>query len=136
MISTDVYLLAADAILILHVLLAAFIVIGLLLIILGKIFGWYWVGNPWFRLAHIFAILVVTFQSWIGVICPLTALEKMLRLHAGTEVYQTTFVSHWLSAVLYYNAPMWVFAVCYTLFAAIVVASWIWVRPRPFRPQG
>jgi len=32
---------------------------------------------------------------------------------------------------LYFQAPAWVFAVCYTVFGAIVAASWIWVRPRP-----
>ncbi len=55
-----------------------------------------------------------------------------LRLHAGETVYTGSFISHLLETILYYRAPMWVFAVCYTLFGAIVVASWIWARPRPF----
>jgi len=127
-----IYLLAADAILIIHVLFVAFVVVSLLLILLGKTLGWFWIRNPWFRLAHLAAIGVVTLQSWLGVMCPLTMWEKALRLHAGEAVYNNSFISHLLETILYYNAPMWVFTVCYTIFGAIVVASWLWVRPRPF----
>lgn len=126
------YLLVADAILIIHVLFVAFVIIGLLLILLGKARGWFWVRNPWFRLLHITAIGVVTVTSWFGAMCPLTVWEKTLRLHAGEAVYTGSFIPHVLEKFLYYNAPMWVFTVCYTLFAAIVAASWFWVRPRPF----
>jgi len=127
-----IYLLAADAILIIHVLFVAFVVIGLLLILLGKIRGWFWIRNPWFRLGHVAAIGVIVVQSWFGVMCPLTIWEKELRLQAGEAVYTGSFISHLLETILYYRAPMWVFAVCYTMFGAIVVASWIWARPRPF----
>ena len=127
-----IYLLAADIILIMHVLFVAFVVIGFLLILLGKFRGWFWIRNPWFRLAHVAAIGVVTVQSWFGVMCPLTILEKALRLRAGEVVYTGSFISHLLETILYYNVPMWVFTVCYTLFGAIVVASWLWIRPRPF----
>ncbi|NOR25333.1 MAG: DUF2784 family protein [Desulforhopalus sp.] len=131
-----IYLLAADTLLILHVLSAAFIVIGLFLIFLGKNQGWPWVRNPWFRLAHVAAISVVTFQSWFGVICPLTIWEKELRSQAGQAVYSGSFISHLLETILYFRAPTWVFAICYTVFGAIVIASWIWVRPRPFTNPG
>ncbi len=126
------YLLAADAILVLHVFFVAFVVIGLLLILLGKTRGWFWIRNPWFRLAHVATIGVVTVQSWFGAICPLTMWENALRLKGGEAVYTGFFISHLLETILYYEAPVWLFAVCYTLFGAIVVASWIWVRPRPF----
>ena len=130
------YLLAADALLILHLLLVAFIVIGLLLIFLGKFRGWFWIRNPWFRLTHVTAISVVTIESWFEIICPLTILENALRSRAGGAAYSGSFISHSLETILYYRAPPWVFAVCYTTFGAIVVASWIWVRPRPFTNPG
>ncbi len=126
------YLLAADAILLGHVLFVAFVVIGLALILVGKILEWAWVRNPWFRVAHLAAIGVVAIQSWVGVICPLTTWEMALRERAGDITYSGSFISHWLEALLYYRAPAWVFVVCYTVFAAIVIASWFWVRPRPF----
>lgn len=127
-----IYLLAADTILFIHLLFVAFVVIGLLLILSGKICGWSWVRNPWFRLVHVAAIGVVTIQSWFGVMCPLTIWEKELRLQADDTVYAGSFISHLLEVILYYSAPGWVFVVCYTTFGAIVVASWFWVRPRPF----
>ena len=123
------YLLAADAVLLLHVLFVVFVVIGLLLILAGKLLSWDWVRNWWFRVIHLAAIGVVVLQSWLGVICPLTKLEMYLRGKAGEATYASSFVSHWLEAILYYRAPAWVFAVCYTAFAIVVAMSWVWVRP-------
>ena len=129
-ISPSLYSLAADAILLVHVGLAAFVVFGLALILIGKFRRWSWIRNPWFRLGHLGAIGVVAIQSWFGVICPLTVFEMELRSRAGDAVYPGSFIAHWLEAILYYQAPPWVFAVSYTLFGAMTVGSWFWVRPR------
>ncbi|MCW8127706.1 DUF2784 domain-containing protein [Microbulbifer halophilus] len=129
---SELYLLAADAILAAHVLFVAFVVFGLLLILIGKLRAWRWVRNPWFRLAHLAAIAVVVLQSWFSVICPLTIWEMALRERAGGAVYSGSFIAHWLENILYYRAPEWVFVACYSLFGALVVVSWFWVRPRPF----
>lgn len=126
------YLLAADLLLFAHVLFVAFVVIGLVLILIGKFLAWSWVRNPWFRIAHLAAIGVVVLQSWAGVICPLTTWEMALRERAGDIVYTGSFISHWMASILYFHAPAWVFAVSYTAFAAAVIASWFWVRPRRF----
>ncbi len=126
------YLLAADLLLFGHVLFVAFVVVGLALVLIGKALDWAWVRNPWFRVAHLAAIGVVALQSWAGIICPLTIWEMALRQRADGVVYSGSFVSHWLESLLYFQAPAWVFTVCYTVFAAIVVASWYWVRPRKF----
>ena len=132
--SSSVYLLAADAVLLVHSLFVAFVVFGLLLILAGGALGWQWVTNPWFRVIHLGAIGVVVVQSWLAVICPLTTLEMSLRQRAGDAVYPGSFIGHWLEALLYYQAPAWVFALCYTVFGALVVLAWVWVRPRPFKP--
>ena len=123
------YLLAADAVLLLHVLFVAFVIAGLLLILAGRLLSWDWVRNWWFRVIHLGAIGIVVLQAWLGVICPLTRLETYLRDRAGDTTYAGSFVAHWLEAILYYRAPAWVFAVAYTLFAIVVVMSWVWVRP-------
>ena len=126
------YRIAADILLVLHTGFVVFVVAGLALILIGGARGWTWVRNPWFRLAHIVAIGVVVLQAWLGRICPLTTWEMALRSKAGDATYAGSFVAHWFQAILYYEAPMWVFAICYTAFGALVVASWFWVRPRPF----
>lgn len=127
------YRIAADLILLTHVLFVAFVVLGLLLILAGRPLGWAWVRNPWFRLAHLAGIGVVVLQAWLGIICPLTTWEGALREKAGDAVYSGAFVAHWLEELLYYQAPPWVFTVAYTVFGGLVGLSWYWVRPRPFR---
>lgn len=131
-------LLAADVLLFSHVLFVAFVVLGLVLIWVGKFAGWAWVRNLWFRIAHLVAIGIVAVQSWVGVICPLTTWEMALRARAGDVTYRGSFISHWLEAILYYQAPAWVFTLVYTVFAIVVAASWFWVRPRQFTrpPDG
>jgi len=130
--SKVIYLFLADSILVIHMLFVLFIFFGLLLIFAGKLFMWPWVRNPWFRLAHFIGIAVVVLQSWLGVICPLTTWEMALRSKAGNTVYAGSFISHWLTELLYYQAPEWVFVVCYTVFGVLVGASWFWVHPRSF----
>ncbi len=124
------YRLAADALLLLHALFVAFVVFGLGLILAGAWRGWRWVRNFWYRIAHLGAIGFVTLQAWLGAICPLTVWEMQLRARAGDATYEGAFVAHWVERLLYYRAPDWVFAFLYSLFAALVVASWFWVRPR------
>ena len=127
--------LAADLILVVHVLFVAFVVIGQLLVLLGGWYRWHWVRNLCFRLAHLLAIGVVVVQAWLGVLCPLTHWEMALRERAGEPGYQGSFVAHWLHQLLYFQAPAWVFTCIYTLFGLLVLASWWWVRPR-FGPRG
>lgn len=127
------YRVAADLVLIVHVLFVLFVMLGLLLIIAGGALRWSWVRNPWFRLAHCAAIVVVVLQAWLGVICPLTTVEMALREKAGDATYSGSFIAHWLGKLLFYEAPSWVFTLAYTAFGALVAASWIWVRPRRFR---
>ena len=129
------YLLGADLLLFTHVLFVLFVILGLVLILIGGARGWSWVRNAWFRLTHLVAIGVVVLQAWFGIICPLTTWEMALRARAGDATYAGTFISYWLGELLYYQAPMWVFAVAYTLFGLLVVASWYWVRPRAFRDK-
>ena len=133
MASSFFYLLAADVILFLHVLIVIFNVFGLVLIIIGYVLKWSWVRNSWFRFAHVAAISVVIVQSWIGVACPFTTLEMALRSKAGETVYSGTFISHWLDSILFYQASPWFFVIIYMVFGLLVVVSWIVVRPRPFK---
>jgi hypothetical protein len=130
--SNGLYAFAADALLITHVLFVVFIVPGLILIFIGRFLCWRWVRNPWFRIMHLLGIGVVVVQSWFGAICPLTTWEMALRSREGETVYQGSFITHWLQELLYYQAPPWVFVVCYTVFGGLVLSSWFFVRPRTF----
>lgn len=124
------FLLFANSVLLLHILIVGFVIFGLLLFLLGGILGWGWVRNPWLRFAHLACIAVVTLQAWAGVVCPLTTLEMWLRKQAGQVTYSGSFIAHWLDKLLYYDLPNWVFTLTYTSFACLVLASWFWIRPR------
>ena len=124
-----IYSIAADAIILIHVILVAFIIMGLLLICVGMFRNWSWVRNIWFRVAHLLCVGIVVLQSWLGIICPLTVWEMAFREKAGDAVYSGSFVAHWLESLLYYRAPDWVFVIVYTVFGTLVLASWFVVRP-------
>ncbi|MBL8385713.1 MAG: DUF2784 domain-containing protein [Burkholderiales bacterium] len=125
--------LAADAVLLAHAAVVVFIVGMLLAVAVGAARGWGWVRHPWLRAAHLAAIALVAAQAWLGRVCPLTSLEMALRAAAGERTYAGAFVAHWVGRLLYYDAPLWVFALAYTAFGALVAAAWILVPPRPFR---
>ena len=69
----------------------------------------------------------------MGKLCPLTIWEMALREKGDDATYAGSFVSYWLEELLYIDAPIWAFAVLYTSFGLLVVAGWIWIRPRSFR---
>jgi hypothetical protein len=121
----------ADAVLVVHVAIAAFVVAGLVLALVGNLRGWRWVNDLRFRAAHFAAIAIVAAEAWFGVVCPLTTLEMSLRAAAGGPTYAGSFVEHWLRRLLYYDAPAWVFVVAYTAFGALVAATWWYFPPRP-----
>lgn len=123
----------ADLILVFHGVFVLFVVAGLMLILVGKVRGWAWVRVPWFRSLHLLAIGIVVVQAWFGQICPLTHMEQWLRARAGDVSYEGAFIAHWVGRMLYFDAPLQVFAAGYTLFGLLVIAAWFWVRPRRFR---
>lgn len=129
------YRLLADAVLALHLAFVAFVVLGLPAIFIGRR-CWPWVRNRWLRLTHLLAIVVVALQAWLGLVCPLTTLEMMLRQRAGDASYAGAFIAHWMQRLLYYEAPMWVFALAYSAFGLLVLASWFMVPPCPAHAPG
>jgi len=122
----------ADILLVTHFAFVMFVVLGLVLILFGKRLRWNWVHNPWFRIVHLCAIGVVVLESWFRIVCPFTKWEMGLRQRVGEPGYPGSFIAHWLDRLLYYQAPDWVFTVCYTFFGLMVIASWFWVRPHGF----
>ena len=130
----------ADAVLVLHVGVVLFVVGGLLFVVVGNLVPrrWHWVNAPWFRLLHAAAIAVVAAQAWLGMVCPLTTLEMWLRAQADQPTYGGGFVEHWLQALLYFDAPPWVFTLGYSLFGLMVAAVWLRFPPgrRPAAPRA
>jgi hypothetical protein len=121
---------AADALLVVHFLIAAFITAGLPLVWIGAALGWRWVKNPWFRYAHLGAIVFVAGEAVLGYACPLTVWEDLLRGGLRPQ----SFIGRWVYRLLYYQAPEWVFTTIYVGWAAATLAT-LWLVP-PQRPRN
>ena len=126
----------ADLVLVLHFALVAFVVGGLVAIIVGNLLGWTWVNRWWLRALHLAAIAVVAAQAWLGQDCPLTILEQWLRAQAGGPVHAQSFVGYWLQRWLFYEAPAWVFITAYSVFGLAVAAAWWRYPPRRRAAEG
>jgi hypothetical protein len=84
--------LLADAVLIFHALFIAFAIFG------GLIAIWRRGAWLWLHLACAAWAATVVIMGWT---CPLTPLEQTLRLAAGQQGYQTSFIEHYLLAAIY-----------------------------------
>ncbi|TRW49993.1 DUF2784 family protein [Aliidiomarina halalkaliphila] len=122
--------LMADIVMILHALIVLFVIVALPLTIIGGIQRWRWIRNTWFRLTHLVIILVVVIQALSGRYCPLTYVEQDLRLAAGQTSYDTSFVDQWVSRLIYFDLPAWVFMLTYVLFCLAVMYTWWRWPPR------
>lgn len=83
--------IAADAVLVVHLLFILFVVGGAVLVL----------RYSWLAWLHIPAAL---WGSWVELanrICPLTVLENSLRRQAGQSGYSESFVEHYLVPVIY-----------------------------------
>ena len=130
----NVYRVLAELVLILHTSFIAFVLVGLIAVLVGMAARWEWTRNFWFRAAHLAAIGYVVVQALFGMVCPLTTLENYLRSSGGQDPYgEAGFIQHWLHKLIFFQAEPWVFTVCYTAFGLLVAATW-WFAP-PRRPQ-
>jgi hypothetical protein len=85
------YGLLADAVLLVHLIFIAFVVLGGLLVLR-------WPSVAWLHLP------AVAWGAWIelsGGICPLTPLEVELRARAGEGTYSGGFIERYLTAAIY-----------------------------------
>src|SRR5690606_36619782 len=126
--------LLADAVLVLHAGVVAFVVLVALAVPVGGVRGWRWVRGYALRSVHLALALVIALQAWLGRLCPLTTWEQALRTRGGQHTYSESFIQYWLSRLIFLEAPWWLFVLGYTLFAGLVAAGW-WRWP-PRRRKG
>jgi hypothetical protein len=124
------YRLLADLIVAIHSAYVAFVVVGLLLILMGIALRWQWVRNWWFRVLHLAAITIVALEAAFNIACPLTTWEQQLRQMAGDQVSRGTFIGDMLHNLIFIDAPSWAFPVAYVTFAIVVAATFYLAPPR------
>ena len=122
----------ADLVFALHAGVVLFNVGGLLLIVIGGLIGWAWIRQRGFRIAHVALMALVTLEAIFGLTCPLTLLEDALRGVANKQ----SFVQRWTMALIYWNAPPWVFVLLYVAFLLAVIGAWVAWPPIASKRQG
>jgi len=121
--------LYADLIVSIHFGYVTFVVGGLLVIILGGVLRWRFIRNFWFRVIHLAMILLVVFETLLGISCPLTNWEYELRVAAGQQnVSGDSFLARLIHLLIFYEFPQIVFTVAYCTFGIAVLISW-WLIP-------
>ena len=85
------YRLSADLVLIVHLAFVLFVVLGGLLVL----------RRPRLMWLHLPAVVWGTLIEFLGVFCPLTPLETMLRKLGGGSGYEGDFIEHYIAAVIY-----------------------------------
>jgi hypothetical protein len=116
----------ADLLVVVHFAIVLYIVGGLMAVWAGAALGWRWIRNPWFRYLHLAAIAYVAAEAALGLACPLTVWEDLLRGGARPD----SFVGRWVRRLLYYQAPEWVFTSLYVTWALATLATLRLVPPR------
>ncbi|MCE9532635.1 MAG: DUF2784 domain-containing protein [Planctomycetes bacterium] len=120
----------ADLIVGVHVAYVAYVVVGLLLILIGWALGWKWVRNIWFRLTHLAAIGYVVYEEIMEIRCPLSIWEEHFRALAGQPTTGETFLGRMLHSLIFYDAPPIVFTIGYLSFGTLVLLTFLFCRPR------
>lgn len=120
----------ADSVAAIHLLFVMFVVFGEFYIILGLWVPIPGIRNLWFRLAHLFAIGIVVFETVFGISCPLTVLEFELRYDGQSGGNDAGFVANLVQELLYYNFSPIVFDLLYLFFGLLVLLTWVSIPPR------
>jgi hypothetical protein len=123
------YRIAADAMVLLHMAYVLVVVLGLPAIWIGILFGHRWARNFWWRCGHLSMILIVVWETWAGITCPLTTWEQQLRELAQQETYSGDFIANHVHDWLFYDLPVWVFTMAYTGFGFLVLLSFLIAPP-------
>lgn len=111
--------LLADVVVVLHVLFVLFVVLGGLM--LGR-----WPRLAWLHLPAVAWGVLIEILGWT---CPLTPLENHLRRLAGEAGYETGFITHYLTPLLYPPAldrpVQWLLGAA-ALLINLAIYAWWW----------
>jgi hypothetical protein len=114
----------ANAILAVHLAVIAFNIAGLVVIPLGAWLGWRIVRVGWLRLLHLALLAVVAAQALAGRACILTIWQNEL---TGNRQMPEPMIMRWVDRVIYWNLPIWVFAMIYSFVFLYVVALSVFI---------
>lgn len=123
-------LFLADLLLVIHFLYVFCIIVPVPLVLIGEVFSWSFVRNSWFRNIHLLLVGIMMGQTLLGIACPWTIWEEKLRVMAGKLGYGRSFISYWVSRLLYYDFEPWVFKTTYLAFGVLILVLYLVFPPR------
>lgn len=128
----------ADAMVVVHVLYVAYVVVGFLAIVLGAALRAEWARNPWFRWTHLLAIAIVAVEVGMGWECPLTTWEYQLRALAGQDFGGAeSFMGRMFHRILFWpDTPQIFFDTLHICMMVVVTQAFVMYPPRWFRLGG
>ena len=112
--------LLADFVLIIHCCIVFFVVFGLVALPIGYLNNYSWTRNAKLRVAHIFLMGFITLEAVLGITCPLTIVENTLR----QIEYQQSFVAYWISQLIYWDLPPFLFVILYSFSFVFTLVFW------------
>ncbi|MFQ3651799.1 MAG: DUF2784 family protein [Gemmataceae bacterium] len=121
----------ADLIAVSHLAFMAGVLLFPLLVLLGGGLGWSWVRRFWLRLIHLLTVLLVVMQPIVGHECPINEFERTLRGGELRNLQGASPLGAWANQLIYTRKPLEQLIPVYLSFAAVVVLSWLLVRPEP-----
>ena len=125
-----VILFFADIVLVIHFCIVVFITSGFFLIPIGYTANWDWTSNVKLRISHCGMMVFVTLETLLGITCPLTSLENILRGITQSE----SFIGYWIQQLVYWDFPTHIFFILYCIFLGWTLLMWrIFPPKRPAR---
>jgi hypothetical protein len=117
----------ADAVLVLHLVFIAFVVLGGLLVLRVPALAW----------IHLAAVVWAVATEFLQIICPLTPLENHLRTLGGQAGFGGGFIEHYLTAWIYpvglSRETQWLLGV---IVIAVNLAIYLKLRQRRRTPRS
>ncbi len=114
----------------LHLAYFLFVAGGFAGVLIGAHQHWAWIYNPWFRIAHLCAVLIVPAEDMLHFPCALNVLESTLRTANANHVRATGIVSRLLDILLRHTIPGWFLDPLYWTLGMVLFALMFLLPPR------
>jgi DNA integrity scanning protein DisA with diadenylate cyclase activity len=117
-----IYQVAADTVIVIHLLWIAFVILGFPIVL--------WLNNARWRLIHLAAVIWMVLMQVNRAICPLTYLEAWLKSEGrGAEVYSGKFIIETIERLIYVDSVTLEKIMYATAAYLVVIVLSFWFRP-------
>ena len=117
--------LFSEIILLFHFCIFLFMILSFFLIPLGYYQKWEWVKNKYYRSIHLILMGIISIETILGFMCPLTILENYFRDDIKVD-NKLTEIAH---QILYWDLPNYQFIILYILSFSYLIFLWFFFKP-------